>query len=245
MATKLSDADLIIKAAKKVGKILTVFHNARYLSDFLKVKQIINSGKLGRIIMIKMCWSRFGRRWDWQTLKKFGGGTLNNTAPHAIDQALQLFGEKEPDIFCHLERTVTLGDADDHLKIIFRAEGMPMIDLEISNACAYPTDYWNVMGTRGGLRGSASELCWKYFDPANLTKREVETQPTPDRSYNQEEIPWQEESWNASSGEFSGQIGFYLDLYRTINDKSPLTITAESARRVMWVIEECHRMSGI
>jgi len=246
MATKLSDADLMIETAKREGKILSVFHNRRYSPDFLKVKEVIKSGKLGRIVLIKMNWSGFGRRWDWQTLKKFGGGTLNNTCPHAIDQALQLFGEKEPEIFCHLERTLTLGDADDHVKVIFKAEGASMIDLEVTSTCPYPHDMWSVMGTQGGLRGNAQELHWKYFDPAKLPAREVETKPTPDRSYNSEQIPWeQEESWELSKDASPGQLGFYIDLYDTLRNNAFLAITPESARRVMWAIERCHHLGGM
>ncbi|MEK6647651.1 MAG: Gfo/Idh/MocA family oxidoreductase [Candidatus Firestonebacteria bacterium] len=247
MATTLKDADLMIETAKKENKILTVFHNRRYAPDFLKVREVINSGKLGRIVLIKMSWNGFARRWDWQTLKKFGGGTLNNTGPHAIDQALHLFGSKEePEIFCHLEKTLTLGNAEDHIKIIFKGKKSPMLDLEISSACAYPQDLWLVMGTQGGLRGGSNELYWKYFNPAKLSPRKVETTPTPDRGYNSEQIVWEkEESWKLSEDRTPGQLGFYIDLHNIIVNNALPFVTSESARRVMCVIEKCHQMSGV
>jgi len=245
MATKLADADKMIQVAKETGKILAVFQNRRYAPDFLKVQEVINSGKLGRIVMIKMSWNGFSRRWDWQTLKRYGGGTLNNTGPHALDQALQLFGEKDPEIFCHLEKTLTSGDADDHGKIILKAEGAPMIDLEISSACAYPQDHWLVMGTQGGLAGSTTELRWKYFDPKKLPERPVDTKPTPDRSYNREKLPWEEETWSIENDKSPGQKGFYLDLYKTLCNGAPLYITPESVRKQMEVIERCHKLSPV
>jgi len=244
MATNLDDADNMIRVAKETSSLLTVFQNRRYSPDFLKVRQVIQSGKLGRIIMIKIAYHSFGRRWDWQTLKEFGGGSLNNTGPHPIDQALQLFGEKEPEIFCDLQKTLTLGDAEDHVKIILKAKDAPMIDLEITNACAYPQKNWLIMGTRGGLSGTMSTLQWKYFNSEDLPQRKVEQKPTPDRSYNQEEIPWKEESWDIHQDKSPGQIGFYLDLYKTIRKGAPLSITPESARRVMWVIEKCHQLAN-
>ena len=245
MATNLTDADKMIQVAKETGKILAVFQNRRYSPDFLKVQEVINSGKLGRIVMIKMSWNGFSRRWDWQTLKRYGGGTLNNTAPHAIDQALQLFGEREPEIFCHLEKTLTLGDAEDHVKVILKTADAPMIDLEVTSACAYPQDHWLVMGTQGGLAGSTIELRWKYFDPKRLPERPVDTKPTPDRSYNREEIPWQEETWSIENDKSPGQKGFYLDLYETLCKGAPLYITPESVRRQMEVIERCHKLSPV
>jgi predicted dehydrogenase len=194
-----------------------------------------------------MLWHSFGRRWDWQTLKKYGGGSLNNTGPHMIDQALQLFGDKEePEIFCHMERTLTLGDAEDHLKIILKGKNSPMMDLEITSCCCYPQENWLVMGTNGGIKGTFTELKWKYFKPEDLPERKLEEKPTPDRSYNDEEIPWQEEQkWEFTDRDSNYQLNFYIDLYHTIKNKKPLKITPESVRRVMWVIEKCHKIAGI
>ncbi|MFH1904463.1 MAG: Gfo/Idh/MocA family oxidoreductase [bacterium] len=245
MATSLADADKMLKTAKMTGMILAPFQNRRYTPDFLKIKKIIDSGKLGRIVMIKQTWHGFGRRWDWQTLKKFGGGTLNNTAPHAIDVLLQLFGEKDPEeVFCHLERTLTLGDADDHVKIILKAKGQPMIDLEITSACAYPQESWLVMGTQGSLAGGAKELRWKYFDPKKLPNRSVSTKPDPNRAYNKEDIPWKEQTWKVPSGT-SRDPDFYNDVYKTIRNGKPLYITPESVRRQIALIHKCHKMCPV
>jgi scyllo-inositol 2-dehydrogenase (NADP+) len=246
MATSLADADRMVAAAAKSNKLLNIFQNRRYDRDFIKVREIINSGALGRIVQIRMTESKFGRRWDWQTLKQFGGGSLNNTGPHYLDQALQLFGEGEPEIvYCHLDRALTLGDADDHVKLVFKGENKPTIDIELSSCCTFPGEKWNIMGTQGGLAGSTHELRWKTFDPAELPPRELSTEPTPDRSYNRDEIPWQEHTWNISESTEPGEPGFYLDLYQSIRHGEPQTITPESARRVIWLQEKCHELSPV
>lgn len=246
MATSLEDADRMVEAAERTGNVLAIFQNRRYDHDFVKIREIIDSGALGRIVQISMTESKFGRRWDWQTLKQYGGGSLNNTGPHYLDQALQLFGEGQPEIvFCHLDRTLTMGDADDHVKLVFKGENRPTVDIEISSACAYPYEKWNIMGTQGGLHGTPRELHWKTFDPAQLPPRVLDTAPTPDRSYNRDEIPWQEFSWRAEESNAPGEPGFYLDLYETIRHGAPLTITPQSVRRVIWLQETCHELSPV
>ena len=221
------------------------FQNRRYDPDFVKIRQIIDSGVLGRIVQISMTESRFSRRWDWQTLKQYGGGSLNNTGPHYLDQALQLYGEGQPEIvFCHLDRTLTLGDADDHVKLVFKGEDRPTLDIEISSACAYPGETWNIMGTQGGLAGTTRELRWKWYDPAQLPPRELDFNPTPDRSYNRDEIPWQEGSWSLDEDDTPGYAGYYLDLFATIRNGAPLAVTPASVRRVIWLQETCHAMAG-
>ncbi|MCW4020488.1 MAG: Gfo/Idh/MocA family oxidoreductase [Candidatus Bathyarchaeota archaeon] len=243
MATSLAEADAMIEAAKDTGNLLTIFQNRRYGPDFLKIEEVIKSGKLGRIVLIKMSSHSFKRRWDWQTLRRFGGGELRNYGPHIIDQALQLFGPNEPEIFCDVQRAVTLGDAEDHVKIILKAPESPLIDIEVSRACAYPQDRWVIMGTQGGLTGSSSSLRWKYFDPKDLPPRQVDERPTPDRSYNIEEIPWKEEIWDMDRTPRSDVLAFYTELYETLRHGAPLKITPESVRRVMWVIQECLKQS--
>lgn len=245
MAASLADADRMIAAAEATGNLLTIFQNRRYMPDFLKVREVIASGVLGRIVLIHIVSSNFGRRWDWQTLKEYGGGMLNNIGAHYVDQALQLFGEGQPEIFCHLERVLTLGDADDHVKLILRGPGAPMIDIELSSACAYPQDNWHIMGTQGGLVGTTEHLRWKYIDPSKLPPRQVDRRPTPDRSYNAEEYDWHEEEWDIGEYQGPGQLGFYLDLYATMRRGEPLAVTPRSVRRVMWVLEECHRLSPV
>ena len=244
MATNLADADRMIAAAEQTGQILTVFQNRRYDPDYLTVREVIESGRIGRVVQINMTGSGFSRRWDWQTLQKFGGGSLNNTAVHYLDQAVQLFGEAQPRVMCHMERALTLGDAEDHVKVILHGEG-PLIDVEVTSACAYPTPTWRVFATLGGLVGTTKELQWKWVDPAALPERTVDTRPTPDRSYNREDYEWHEASWTVDDYDGPGQNGYYIDLFRTVREGAPLAVTPASVRRVMWVIEECHCQSPV
>jgi predicted dehydrogenase len=240
MATNLTEADEMIRVAKKTKKILTIFQNSLFAPAYLKVKEVIQSGKLGRIVLIKIYSHSFGRRWDWQTLKKFGGGELRNNGVHLIVQALQLMGNKEPEVFCDLQRTLTLGDAEDHVKIVLKAKDAPLVDIEFTRACAYPQDPWLVMGTQGGLVGNSSSLKWKYFDARLLPPRKVETEPTPDRSYNVEEIPWKEESWTTKEDTFlTSGILFYDALYGSLRNGAPPPVDPELSRKVMQIVEKC------
>jgi predicted dehydrogenase len=77
-----------LRRLNEPGRVLAPFQNRRYEPHFNKVKEIVASGKLGQIVQIRMAWHSFGRRWDWQTLREFGGGQLANNGPHLLDQAL-------------------------------------------------------------------------------------------------------------------------------------------------------------
>ena len=119
-----------------------------------------------------------------------------------------------------------------------------MIDLEITSACAYPHEYWLIMGTQGTLAGGAKELRWKYFNPEKLPKRRVSATPDPNRAYNKEDIPWKKQIWKRA-GSTSRDPNFYNDVYKTIRQNKPLYITPESVRRQIALIQKCHKMCPV
>ena len=245
MAVDTAEADAMIAAAKDAAGLLTVYQNRRYDPHYLKVREIVRSGVLGRIVEIKANQSSFGRRWDWQTLKRYGGGQLRNNGAHALDQLLDLVGDVELEIFSHLDLTLALGDAEDHVKLILTGKGAPLVDLEMAATCAYPQPRWLIMGTQGTLMGTPTSIEWKYYDPATLPPRELSEQPVPDRGYNSDEITFIEEAWELPKGASGGGDLFYADLFRTIREGAPLGITPESVRRQIAIIEECSRRSAL
>ena len=171
-ARKVDEVDAMMREAAISGKLLTVFQQSRYAPYFQQVKRIIESGELGRVVQISIAFNGFARRWDWQCLQSFYGGNLLNTGPHPLDQALQLFGDDmEPEVVCIMDRANTFGDAEDYVKLILKAPGHPVIDLEISSCCAFSCFTYNVQGTRGGLKGTMDHIDWKYFKHEEAPKK--------------------------------------------------------------------------
>ena len=246
MASDLAGAEDMIAVAKETGQILTVFQNYRYRADFVKVQEVIVSGVLGRIVEIRINGDGFQRRWDWQMLKRFGGGELNNAGAHWIDMAMLLIDDPEPTVFCHRETTpLYAGDADSHVKVILEPKKGPLVEVNITNTCAYPPVTWLVLGTQGSMVCTATEARWKYFDPDRAPSLVLDTKPTPDRSYNHEQLPWEEQSAEImNDGTVNGQE-LYRALYTSIRDGAPLGITPESVRQQIAVLERCRELSPV
>ena len=195
MASDLAGADAMIAVAEETGRILTVHQNLRYAADFVKMREVIASGVLGRIIEIRIHNGGFDRRWDWQTLKRYGGGALNNSGPHFIDMGMLLIDDPEPTVFCHMEATpLYAGDADSHVKVVLKPKRGPLVEINITAACAYPQPNFLVLGTQGSLVCDRGEAVWKYFDPAEAPALILDDAPIArDRTYNREQLPWKEE----------------------------------------------------
>ncbi|MDA1192191.1 MAG: Gfo/Idh/MocA family oxidoreductase [Candidatus Poribacteria bacterium] len=179
-ATNVADVDKMIAVSKETGKLVTCSQNYRYGADFLKVKEVVDSGVLGRIVHIRIAYHGFSRRWDWQTLKEFGGGSLNNTGPHPLDHALILFGDAKPEVTCHLEKTpLSLGDADDTVKVLLKAPGAPVIDVEVLSTVAFGQERWMVNGTQGGLYGGQNHIRVKNTIRVNCLTAKCRASPPP------------------------------------------------------------------
>lgn len=245
LAAHVADVDKLIAAAREADRLLAIYQQSRFAPYFEQVRKVINSGVLGRIVMIKVAANGFSRRWDWQTLQECNGGNLLNTGPHLLDQALQLFGEGMPEIKCLMDRANTFGDAEDHVKLLMTAKDRPTIDLEVSSCAAYSPYTYLVYGTRGGLIASQAEANWKYYKPEQAPKQVLTREPLRDHQYCREKLKWIERKWTlpkAKAHLFPYMARrFYTHLYATLTQGAPLVITPEQVRRQIAVIEECHR----
>jgi len=239
MAMNTKEADKMIAAAKKAKRILTIHQNYRAHPEFNHLKHILQSGILGRIVLIKNSSVNFARRNDWQTLRKYGGGTLNNTCPHTIDQCLQLLGSPVADVWGDLQIGVTAGDAEDHVKVLIRGKNGTVVDMEVTAVCAVKQPQYLIQGTLGTLVSDGSEFLIKYLDPAKLKPlKVVETMAVPDRKYGViggDQLEWQEKRVPIAPPEF--KLDFYGRLYQSIREGKDLLVTPQSVREVIHTIE--------
>lgn len=250
LARCTADVDRMIAKSKETGKLFTIFQQSRFAPYFVNVKQVIDSGVLGRIVMIRIAFNGYGRRWDWQTLQEFHAGNLLNTGPHPMDQALQLFGtDVMPDITCIMDRACTFGDAEDFVKIILRGKDRPVIDVEISSCCAYPTHTYNIDGTLGSLKSSITHADWKYYNPADAPEQHLHREPLPERKYCSEKLPWNEATWDLPEEQSNWFLymtkTYYTHLYETMTNGAPLVIEPDQVRQQIAVAEECHRQNPL
>ena len=248
LARRVSEVDALINKSKETGKLFAIFQQSRFAPYFTQVKKVIDSGVLGKIITVKIAFSGFDRRWDWQTVKEFNGGNLLNTGPHPMDQALQIFGtDMMPEVFCLMNKVNSFGDAEDDVKVILHGKGRPTIEIDISSCDAYPYYTYHVNGTNGGLTGKMDHMEWKYFKPEEAPHQELQRGSLPDRGYCSETLNWYEDKWDVPEDRADLftfiATTFYKELYKTIIEGAPLKVTHEQVRQQIAVIEECHRQN--
>ncbi|MGV9712774.1 oxidoreductase [Gordonia sp. NPDC003424] len=93
-ALSLDDARAVVAAAGRHDRIVSVFQNRRWDSDYLGVKQVIDDGLIGEVAHFESHMDRFRPtpRDRWRENPGPGAGLWFDLGPHMVDQALQLFG---------------------------------------------------------------------------------------------------------------------------------------------------------
>ncbi len=80
------------------GKVLSIYQNRRYVSDFLTIKEILEKGLLGEVYEFEGHYDRYraeARPNAWREEAAPGSGILYDLGAHLIDQACYLFGIPE------------------------------------------------------------------------------------------------------------------------------------------------------
>lgn len=94
-AATVVECEELIKLAKERNKMLTAFHNRRWDGDFKIVKEIIESGRLGRLVEGEFRFERFRSSLNPKKHKEEPApatGLVYEIGTHIIDQAVSLFG---------------------------------------------------------------------------------------------------------------------------------------------------------
>lgn len=232
----------IIAAAQEAGRVFTVHHNYRLSAEFLYVREIIQSGALGEVFRIKRRNQGFGRRNDWQVLRKYGGGMTGNWGIHLVDQCLCLLDSPIRDVWGDVKQVFNPGDAEDDIKAIIRAESGMTLDIDMTSVNAAPEPSWVVLGNCGTLWIQNDQAHLQFFDPKQLPplqatdlhraidKNEaVGVQPST-------EIPWQ--TRQEAPRPRGAYQDFYDNLSGAIRQHKPLLVEPESALRTYEVLDQ-------
>jgi scyllo-inositol 2-dehydrogenase (NADP+) len=148
------DAAFIIEEAKqakhKFGVSLMPFLPQNWGTDLTTIKQIIASGEIGKVYEIRRRAATFGKRYDWQIYKKFGGGYLNNWGPHLLGQLLALIDEPVVKVYAEKKQVIMDGDCEDTFIAMMKTQSGIVLNCE---HCIMfdKLPHWIVQGSAGTI----------------------------------------------------------------------------------------------
>ncbi len=93
-----AEAAELVQLAQQRGRLLTVYQNLRCNGDFRAIRQLLQSGRLGRIALFEAHFDRYRlqmRPGAWRERIEPGSGVFFDLGVHLLDQAMVLFGAPE------------------------------------------------------------------------------------------------------------------------------------------------------
>ncbi|MFC0679428.1 oxidoreductase [Lysobacter korlensis] len=145
----LRDARQLAAPAERQQRVLAVFQNRRWDSDFLAIRYAIDNGLIGDVKHLESRLERFRPqvRERWRERSGPGSGLWWDLGPHLVDQALQLFGL--PDTVQADLATQRDGATTDDWAHVVLGFGSVRAVLHAGMLSAIPAARFVVHGTRG------------------------------------------------------------------------------------------------
>ena len=230
LAVTSADADRLVAVSEETGVPLAVFHNRRWDSDFLAVRELAPS--IGPLARLEARWERWrpevqGERWRESDAGADGGGLLWDLGSHLIDQALVLFGAPES-VFARLARVRAGARVDDDTFVQLGFADGPEVQLWMSLVAIDPGPRFRVTGL-GGLLESHG------LDPQEDRLRGDEA---PDVSVRMVTGAGGEQVVPAPAGDWAD---FYAGVRDALAGGGPMPVTGQDGAAVVRVIEAARR----
>lgn len=238
------EAEELIAASAKAGKLLSVFQNRRWDGDFLTVHKIIHEGLLGRLVEYEAHFDRYRdylKPESWKEQSDSGSGTIYNLGSHLIDQALILFGLPES-VFADIRMMRTGAEVDDAVTLLLKYP-----EIKVTLKASYLV---REAGPRYSLHGTHGSFLKWGTDPQEEELKKGQWPSGPDWGRENEE------NWGILNTEINGlhysgmvetlpgnYMAYYDDIYEAILKNQKPAVTAQQGRDVIRVIEAARESS--
>jgi scyllo-inositol 2-dehydrogenase (NADP+) len=242
----VAEAEELTALAKSRNRLLSVYQNRRWDSDFKTVQKVVDSGLLGRLAECEIHYDRFRntlRPNTWKEGGEPGTGLLYDLGSHLIDQALTLFGPPQTitgDLRTQRQDTKII----DNFELVLDYPGLK-VTLKSGMLVKEPLPRYILLGERGSFV--------KYG--LDVQEEALNSGLSPLNHPNWGEEP--EANWGTINTEYKGvefrgkvksaagnYVAYYENVYQAILGKEELKVKAEDGLNVIRVIERARQSNA-
>lgn len=233
MSITLDEANQMVAATERTGKLLSVFQNRRWDGDYLTVRKLLEEGQLGTVRWIEMAWQRWGAPRGWRGESEKGGGRLYDLGAHLLDQLLQFFPQPIEAVYCRQHHDFAHTDVESHaLVTVHFADGATGV-CDLSSMSAIFKPRFQIYGDKAtfikyGLDPQEDAMRAGNIDAAVNSK---ENDGRLNDGATEIIVPTVPGRWRS----------YYENVRDAINGEAELIVKASEVQRVMTVIDAALR----
>ncbi len=223
MSNTVAEADAMVEAATRNGKMLSVFHNRRWDGDFMSIRELLGQGIIGDVFKIEACMGGYHKLGDWwRSDKEISGSVLHDWGAHIIDWIFHFVPESMTGVDGYFHKRVWKEKTlEDHGEIVIRFEGGKTAQVENSSIAAASKSRWRILGTKGAIVMNGWDKIEVTVDhDGYLAKFEMKPKDS---------------QWSA----------YYQNVADHLMKGMPLIVQAEQSRRIIAAIEAGEESSRI
>jgi|SRR5690242_2025171 len=240
----VKEADELIELAKKQKKIISVYQNRRYDSDYKTVKKVLDKKLLGDLVEAEIHFDRYREELSPKKHKETpgpGAGVLYDLGSHIIDQALQLFGMPEK-LFADIRVIRPLSKVDDYFEILLYYPKL-RVRLKASYLVREALPGYIFHGMKGSFIKAKTDVQETLLQAGNIpTGKDWGMEPEAEKGLLHTDIDGVEvkEYLTSEQGNYND---YYNGIFEAIRHNKPVPVTAEDGKKVIQIIEAAFESS--
>ena len=239
-----ADAAALVRISKDTNRIISPFHNRRYVADFRTMRQLVRQNLLGDIHEFEGRYDRYrpeAKPAAWREAPKPGSGVFYDLGPHLIDQALCLFG---------LPQTITAdvrlqrphAKVDDYFEVQLDY-GFTKVTLKAGMLVREPGPRYLIHGTKGSFIKSGDDV-QEALLKSGILPTATDWGVEPEEQYGLLHTETNGQVVKQKVPSLQGNFGlYYQHLYNTLTAGAPLQAKPEHGYNTIKLIEQALQSS--
>jgi len=240
----VKEAQELIDLAKNQNKILSVYQNRRYDSDYKTIKKVLDKKLLGEVVEAEFHFDRYREELSPKQHKEIPGpgtGVLYDLGAHLIDQALQLFGWPSK-LFADIRIIRPVSKVDDYFEVLLYYPNL-RVRLKASYSVREALPGYIIHGLKGSFIKPKTDVQEALLQAGNIPGGEDwGREPQTEKGLLHTEIDGLEERKYIDS-EQGNYDDYYSGIYEAIRNNKPVPVTAEEGMNVIRIIEAAFESS--
>lgn len=238
----VAEGEDLIALAKQCNRIMSVYQNRRFDSDYRTVKKVVDEGWLGKIVEAEIHYDRYKQEIGPKLHKETPGpgtGLLYDLGSHLIDQALQFFG-MPTGIFADIAIMREVSKVDDYMELLLFYPGL-RVRVKSSYLVREALPSYVFHGTKGSFikaRTDVQEVMLQAHAIPGGAGWGIEPETEKGLLHTEKDGRIIREYIPSLKGNYGD---YYDELYQAIRANGPVPVTAEQGLNIIRVIEAAYK----